>query len=142
MPATKLVRRTLPVAGLLCVALSGCGQSEHDVVQAKVKEFEQAIAHKDAKKLCDDVIGPSLIEQYVAHGITCRQYWQLGLRQVSNPTLLVGRISVKGTKASAVVLSGAKGQESSLNAIELVKTGSGWRVSSLGSPVQASLGKP
>jgi len=117
------------------VALAGCGKSEHDKVQAKVKEFETAIAKKDAKTLCNDVIGPALIEQYVAHGITCEQYWQTGLTGVKSPTLLIGRIVVRGTKASAVVLSGANGQESSLDAIELVKTGAGWRVSSLGSPV-------
>jgi hypothetical protein len=128
------------MAGGLGLGLAGCGQSEHDKVQAKVKEFQTATAQRDAKTLCNDVLAPTLLEQYIQHGITCQQYWRLGLSHVRAPTLLIGKIAINGLRASVIVLTGATHQESSLDAIELVKTGAGWRISSLGSPVPASNG--
>jgi hypothetical protein len=145
MPRPSSCRRHVVIA--LCAlaataVLTGCGTSEHDQVQAKVQQFLTATRKKDATTLCNQVLSPTLIEAYIQHGITCKQYWQIGLAHVTEPSLLIGKIDVHGGKASAIVLTGAKGQESALDAIELVKTGAGWRIESLGSVVKASKGQP
>src|SRR6201993_1518771 len=119
---------TALAAPVAAVALAGCGASERDVVQSKVQQFAQATAAHDARTMCREVIAPVLIEEYLQRGITCQQYWTLGLSHVSKPTLAIGRIVVTGNRAEVVVLTGAKGQVSSLDAIHLVKTGAGWRI--------------
>jgi hypothetical protein len=120
--------------GAVC-ALAGCGATERDQVQSKVQEFLHATTIKDTKTLCDKVLAPTLLERLAAGGITCQQAMQIFVSNVHNPTLSIGRIDVSGKSASAITLTSAKGQQGSLDAIRLVKTGSGWRISSLGSPV-------
>jgi hypothetical protein len=123
---------------LAAAAVVGCGASEREQVQAKVEQFVKAAASKDYKTICDQVLAPSLLERLAAGGIPCEQAMQVGFGRVHNPTLSIGRIIVAGSTASAITLSGARGQEASLQAIELVRTGAGWRISSLGSPVGGS----
>jgi len=115
--------------------LAGCGASERAQVQAKVEQFVRAAAGRDYKTICDQVLAPSLLARLAAGGIPCTEAMQVGLGRVRSPTLSIGRITVSGATASAITLTGARGQEASLQAIELVKTGSGWRITSLGSPV-------
>jgi hypothetical protein len=125
------------VAGA-ALALSGCGSTDRDDVQAKVKQFVHSISAKDSKTLCGQVLSQTLIEHIVAGGLSCEQAMQLFLGSVKNPSLSIGRIVVKGQNASAITLTGATGQQSSLDAIQLIKTSQGWRVTSLGSPVLPS----
>lgn len=126
---------SLIAAGAAICLLAGCGQSEKDQVQSKVAEFAKAASNRDAKALCDDVIAPQLIEAYLQRGITCQQYWSVGLAHVKLPTLAIGRVIISGTRAEVITLTGAKGEVSSLDSIKLVKTNQGWRITSLGSPV-------
>jgi hypothetical protein len=72
--------------------------------------------------------------------LRARRLAAIALSGVRNPTLSIGRITVNGQRASAITLTGATGQQASLDAIELVKTGQGWRVASLGSPLATSKG--
>jgi ketosteroid isomerase-like protein len=119
-----------------CIACtSGCGQSERDTVRAKVQQFLDATRSKDYKTLCEQVLAPALIERLVAAGLQCEQAMQIALGGVKNPTLLIGRVTVSGDHASAITLSGARHQEGSLDAVQLIKTSAGWRIASLGSPV-------
>jgi hypothetical protein len=135
----RLARRLTAVSAAVClVALGGCGQSERDVVRAKVQQFLDATRSKDYRTLCEQVLAPALVERLVAAGLQCEQAMQISLGGVQSPTLLIGRITVNGNHASAITLSGAKGQEGSLDAVKLVKTGAGWRIASLGSPVTSS----
>jgi hypothetical protein len=122
------------VPAVVC-ALAGCGTSVHDQVQAKVQQFVTATAAKDAKTICDQVLAPTLLERLAAGGITCQQAMQIFFSSVQSPTLSIGRIDISGQKASAITLTSAHGQQGSLDAIELVNTSHGWRISSLGSPV-------
>jgi hypothetical protein len=117
--------------------LSGCGASDHDQVQAKVEQFLHATATKDYRTLCNQVLAPSLLERLAAGGIPCEQAMQIGLGGVQGPILSIGRILVNGQRASAITLTGARGQRGSIDAIELIKTGQGWRVTSLESPLTA-----
>jgi len=104
-------------------------------VQSKVEQFAKAAAARDYKTICDQVLAPALLARLAAAGIPCPQAIQLGLRRVKNPTLSIGRVTVSGNNASVITLTSARGQLASLQSIQLVKTGAGWRISSLGSPV-------
>jgi ketosteroid isomerase-like protein len=130
------------LAGLCALAgcLAGCGTSTRDDVQAKVQQFVTATAAKDAKTMCDQVLAPTLLERLAAGGITCQQAMQIFFSSVQSPTLSIGRIDVSGQTASAITLTSAHGQQGSLDAIKLVNTSHGWRISSLGSPVVPAAG--
>jgi hypothetical protein len=126
----RAVRAMVIVAAL--GALAGCGQSTRDQVQAKVDQFVTAVAGKDYKTLCDQVLAPSLLTHLAAGGIQCEQAMQIALGKVNQPALSVGRITVSGAHATAITLTTAKNEVASLNAIELIETKNGWRVDSLG----------
>jgi hypothetical protein len=49
-----------------------------------------------------------------------------------NPTLAVGPVTVHGSRASVVTLSGANGQTAAVRSVNLVDTSDGWRIISLG----------
>lgn len=126
---------TLAAAAALGGGLAGCGSNDRDDVKAKVQQFLTATRDRDYKTLCSSVLAPVLVERIVSAGLQCEQALQIALTGVTNPTLLIGRVTVSGNNASAITLSGAKGQVSSLDAVQLVRTSSGWRVKSLGSPL-------
>ncbi len=115
-------------------ALSGCGASQRDEVQAKVQQFVKATANRDYRAICGQVLAPSLLERLTAAGVGCEQAMQIFLQSVQDPTLSIGSISVKGRRASVITLTGARGQSTALEAIGLVQTPQGWRVSSLATP--------
>jgi hypothetical protein len=64
----------------------------------------------------------------------------VGLADVHDPTVSVGKVTLKGTKATAIALTTARGQKASIAAIELRKTRQGWRITSLGSPLAKAHG--
>jgi hypothetical protein len=117
--------------------LSGCGASERQEVQAKVEQFVTATANHDYRALCDEVLAPSLLSRLSSTGIGCERAMQIFVGSVHDPTLSIARITVSGRNASAIALTAAQGQRADLEAIKLVMTGKGWRVSSLGSPASA-----
>jgi hypothetical protein len=121
---------------LAACALAGCGTSERDQVQAKVQQFVTAASGRDYKTICEQVLAPSLLARLAAGGISCEQAMQIAFGSVQSPTLSIGRVTVSGQTASVITLTAARGQVASLDAIELVKTAQGWRVSALGSPVK------
>jgi hypothetical protein len=129
----RAARGVLPVV-VACV-VAGCGTSERENVQAKVQQFVKAAASRDYKTICSQVLAPSLLERLAAGGVACEQAMQFALGSVQNPTLSVGKVTISGSNASVITLTSASGQQASLDAIKLVKTGRGWRITSLGSPL-------
>jgi hypothetical protein len=124
---------------VLCVlALGGCGSDPTTAVRDKMAQFATASAHHDYATICHQVLAPDLIAHLAATGVTCEQAWQLALGAVKNPYISVGKITVKGSSATAIVLSVASNQPSSLNAVGLTKTGSGWRIESLANQLPGS----
>jgi hypothetical protein len=115
-------------------ALTGCGASGRDEVQAKVQQFAQAVAGRDPATLCRQILAPALVDHLTAAGITCQDAMKAFVDSVDDPTLSVTRIRVSGKAASAVVLTGARGQRASLESLELIDTPRGWRLASLASP--------
>ncbi len=123
------------VLAVAACALGGCGSSTSDQVKAKVQQFAQSVASKDARTLCDQVLAPTLLEHFAAVGLPCVKAMQIFLGSVHKPTLAIGRVVITGGKAEALTLSSARGQLGALSAVELVQTSNGWRVSGLGSPL-------
>jgi len=128
---------SMGVLALAACSLAGCGASERDQVQAKVNQFATASAAKDYKTICGQVLAPVLLARFPQVGITCEHALHISLGAVQNPTLSIGRITVNGDHAAAITLTSARKQQGSLDAIELIKTSRGWRISSLASPVPA-----
>jgi hypothetical protein len=115
-------------------ALSGCGASSSDQVQAKLEQFAHAVAARDTTTLCGQVLAPDLVGHLNAAGLSCEQAMRAFVQSVSDPRLSVSKVHVKGGSASAMVLARAKGQPSSLEAVQLTNTKDGWRLASLASP--------
>jgi hypothetical protein len=118
----------------VALAVGGCAD-ERTQIKAKVQQLATASAHKDYTQLCRDVLAPSLVERLQTYSISCERAMQIALSNVRNPTLSVGRITVHGRLATAITLSVAHGQQASLEAVELIHTSHGWRISALGSPL-------
>lgn len=118
------------LAAALALGVAACGSSDADQVHAKVEQFEHAVAARDAKTVCEQVLAPSLVARVTAEGLSCERGIQIFLASVRDPTLSVGRVAVNGNAASALVLTGARCQKLALANLFLVKTSSGWRISS------------
>jgi ketosteroid isomerase-like protein len=115
-------------------ALAGCGASANEQVQAKLQEFTHAVAGHDAHTLCRHVLAPALVAHFSAAGLDCQQAMQTYFESVSDPTLSTSKVTVHGSRASAVVLTSAKGQPSAVESVQLVRTRDGWRLASLATP--------
>lgn len=134
------VRLALTLAAIGALALSGCGTQAKADVQAKMQQFATATENHDYATICTQVLAPALTAHLRATGVSCEQAWQLALGPVRNPYMSVGKVTVKGSSATAMVLTVAQGQRSSLDAVGLVKTGSGWRIQSLDQPLPGPSG--
>ena len=115
-------------------ALTGCGASANQQVQAKLQQFAHAVAGHDAPAICRQILAPALVRRFAAAGLDCERAMQTYFQSVSDPTLSVSRVSVHGTHASAVVLARARGQPGARESVELIDTGNGWRLVSLATP--------
>jgi hypothetical protein len=115
-------------------ALAGCGASAGQQVQAKLAQFAHAVATRDAVTLCRQVLAPALVDRLSAAGLGCEPAMRTFMQSVQDPTLSASRVRVKGVSASAVVLTGARGQPASLESVYLVQTKRGWRLTSLALP--------
>jgi hypothetical protein len=118
----------------IAYALAGCGSSPADAVDAKVRQFAHAVATRNAVTLCDQVLAPALVNRLTDAGISCPQAMKTFVESVQEPTLSVGKVTVSGGSASAVVSTGAKGQQASRGTLQLTRTKAGWRLVSLVSP--------
>lgn len=115
-------------------ALTGCGATASEQVQAKLEQFAHAVAARDTTTLCSQVLAPDLVGHLHAAGLSCEQAMKTFVQSVSNPSLSVSKVHVTGGSASAVVLARADGQPSSLESVQLTNTKNGWRLASLASP--------
>jgi hypothetical protein len=127
----RLVGGALVVIAAL--AVSACGATSRTEVQAKLQQFVRATAAGDYKTLCDQVLADSLVARLGSTGHSCQQAMQIFLSSVHDPTLSVGKVTVKGHSATAITLTTARGQRSTVASVQLVQTSGGWRISSLGS---------
>jgi hypothetical protein len=122
------------LASALALALAGCGSDQNQITD-KVHQLAQAVGDRDYQTICDQILAPSLVNRLVGNGIPCVQAMQVALQGVQQPVISIGKIIVHGSTADAITLTVARGQRASLATIELVKTGRGWRIAALGSPL-------
>jgi len=132
-PRAASVRAAVALAAA-ALALAGCS-SRSDQVRAKVTQFVHAVAGHDYRTLCRQVLAPSLLAHLEIYGLSCRQAMSIALRGVQDARVAIGPVRVHGSHASVDTITTARGQEASLDAIELVDTRAGWRVDGLGTPV-------
>ncbi|MBV9353988.1 MAG: hypothetical protein JO023_00535 [Chloroflexi bacterium] len=127
------------LALLSAVVVSGCGSTDSHQVGAKVQQFVHAVAARDATTICKQVLAPSLSNRFAVQGLSCEQGMKIFLASVQDPTLSIGRITVKRNQAEALVLAGAHCQRVALAQLHLVKISAGWRIDSEG---KVPAGKP
>jgi hypothetical protein len=84
--------------------------------------------------LCRQVLAPDLVAHLTAAGLTCDRAMETFFDSVTDPTMSVSKIDVKGASATAEVLTGARGQPAAREGVELSDTKHGWRLTSLASP--------
>ncbi|MGO9955191.1 MAG: hypothetical protein ACLP50_04335 [Solirubrobacteraceae bacterium] len=103
-------------------------------MRAKLEQYAHAVAARQPRTICRAILAPELVTRLEGAGITCVEAMSIYVDGVDDPALSVTEITVKGRRASAVVLATARGQVSSLEAVQLVDTNAGWRLTSLASP--------
>ncbi len=122
---------------ILSAALAGCGSrepSDEEKVRSTLSAFADATAKKDYQRLCDEIFARELLRGISEIGLPCEVAMRKSLEDVDNPRLTVGRVTVRGKKASAEVRTSAEGQAPSRDTVRLVKVQQDWRVSSLSDP--------
>ena len=135
--------RRCAVVLALALALAACGEDEptpEEEVRATLTAFSRATAAKDYQALCDKLLAPSLIADLKKIGLPCEIALQQGLGEVEQPRLVLGRVTVKGKRATAEVRTSAEGQAPSRDTLALERTEEGWRISSLTTPQEAAPG--
>jgi hypothetical protein len=119
------------------LALSGCGATQGSQVRAEVARLARATASRQYRTLCEQILDPSLVAHLTRNGIACPAAMRVALGDVHEPTISVGKVTVHGRTATAIALASARGERASVVAIELRRTGEGWRITSLGSPLSS-----
>jgi hypothetical protein len=123
---------------VVALTVAGCGQSAADQVRAKIEQLAHEAASRNYQAICSQVLAPSLVARLVSNGIPCSEGLQVALGSVHNPVINVGKITVSGQKAKAIILASARGQQAEVSALALQDTGQGWRISSLSSSLAAA----
>ena len=123
---------------LLALLVAGCGGDAAPTpevqVRATLAELGKATAAKDYDRLCGEILAPELVEQVATIGLPCAVALRQGLGEVVQPRLTVGRVTVKGDRATAEVRTSAQGQQPSRDTVALARTKGRWRVTSLAAP--------
>jgi hypothetical protein len=125
-------------AVLAAGTLAGCGASQTSQVRSKVRQFATAAHGHDYRTICSNVLAPALLADIATGGISCAKALSLALDSVRGARLVIGTITVKGSRASVVTLTQAKGEKTSLATLELTDTSAGWRIASLGNAAAGS----
>lgn len=121
------------VSAALLLGACGGGASEQAQVRAVLARFGAAVAHRDYRQLCTQLLAGNLTEKLERIGLPCEQAMSRGLGGARHPTLRVRAVRVRGATASALVYTTASNQPASEDTIGLVKVHGSWRIASLGS---------
>lgn len=125
--------RGIVLVGAVC-ALTGCGASASEQVQAKLQQFAHAVADRDSGAMCRQVLAPALVQRFAAANLNCDQAMRVYFQSVADPSLSVSKVHVSGGSATAVVVASARGQQADRETVRLVNTKNGWRLASLAAP--------
>jgi hypothetical protein len=131
---SRPVRALVVVATVLALALglAGCGASATSQVRTKVMQFAVAVHTHDYRTICDTVLAPRLLVDIADGGLSCERALRLSLGKVKGARLVIGTITVTGTRASVQTVTQATGERTTFATLELAKIAGGWRIESLG----------
>lgn len=122
------------LAVLVSCGLAACGRSDDRDIRSTLSQFVVAIRGRDYKRICDQLFAVALVQDSTSTGLSCEATLRIGFGPVREPTLFVDKVEVAKDKALAVVRSGAKDQQPSLDTVKLVRENGGWRIVSLPAP--------
>jgi len=99
-------------------------------VAAAVERFEQAVAQRDFKTICDELFTASARQR--AGGDDCVAQTTTAVEGLSRPRLQIEEIKVSGDSASVEVTTQAAGQARVTDSLELRQAGGRWLVEAVG----------
>jgi hypothetical protein len=132
-------RASLALLAAAALAVGGCGaaqtnssskfKGEQGQVAKVVDDLASAGQHKDAAKICDQILSAQLVAQLRQAGGNCQTEMKKAIDDADNYDLQVQSVTVNGNQAQAKVRQGKTGP---LATFSFVKENGGWRASSLG----------
>src|SRR3954447_10744740 len=133
-PITRAALRPPPA-----LAAAGCGaaqtnssskfKGEQGQVAKVVDDLSSAGQHKDAAKICKNILSTSLVAQLKAAGGDCQQEMKKAIDDADTYDLQVQGVSIDGNQAQAHVRQGTKGPFATF---QFVRENGGWRGASRG----------
>jgi hypothetical protein len=99
-------------------------------VAAAVERFEQAVAQRDFKAICNELFTPTARQR--AGGDDCVAQTSSAVEGLRRPRLQIEEIRVTDVSASVKVATEAAGQARVIDSMELRKTGGRWLVEAVG----------
>ena len=131
--------RFFPLALVLAaaIALGGCAAGQQNTSAGDFKGAESDVAKviddlkssRDPDKVCSQIFSDAFAKSLAAGGRDCAGEVDAMLRDVSDTDLEVRDVTISGDTARADVRQGDKGDTATF---ELAKSGSSWRITSLG----------
>jgi hypothetical protein len=134
--------RSLLIAGLVPVALAGCGAQGSSSSAGKFSGDQKQVAQvvdalstagqkSDEKTVCGSLLARALVAKLDAGSSTCLKAVGDQLDSADTFTLKVDSVAVNGSRATAQVTSTISGHDRK-RTLAFVREGGGWRISGLG----------
>lgn len=130
----RIVTALLAVLAIVAVVLAIRSWSEDDADRARgaVERFGNAVAAKDYRTICEDLLAPDLRQRLAAIGLPCERALATGLGEVRDPRVTIRSVAVADDRASVAIETAAAGQPSSRDVLQLRLVDDEWRITSLG----------
>ncbi len=135
-----MLRFALPLAAIAVLAVTGCATTttsndssgkftgEQRLVANTVEDFESAASKGDQDQICRELLAKPLIATYAKRGGTCEKAVDGALKDTDSFGLTVESVRITAAQAAARVKAD-RGEHDVLRTINLVKEGTGWRIS-------------
>jgi hypothetical protein len=135
-----MLRFALPLAAIVAVAVTGCATTttsddssgkfsgEQRLVANTVEDFESAASKGDQDQICRELLAKPLVATYAKRGGTCEKAVDGALKDTDSFGLTVESVRISAAQAAARVKAD-RGKHDVLRTINLVKEGTGWRIS-------------
>ena len=135
-----MLRTLLPLGAIVAVAVAGCAsqtttkdssgkfRGDQRLVANTIEDFESAASKGDQDQICREMLAKPLVATYAKRGGTCESAVDGALKDTDSFGLTVESVRITGTQASARVKAD-RGKNDVLRTINLVKEGTGWRIS-------------
>ena len=135
-----MLRFALPLAAIVAVAVTGCAtqttsddssgkfRGEQRLVANTVEDFESAASKGDQDRICRELLAKPLIATYARRGGTCEKAVDGALKDTDSFGLTVESVRITAAQATARVKAD-RGKHDVIRTINLLKEGTGWRIS-------------